>query len=86
MVQVTNLPKVNEVAIQIVAITMELQNIFECRTELQMYKEFFSLKVTFYKGIKSLDVINSICPKADEFYFYAQDDCVCLNLNFYLKD
>lgn len=86
MEELTNLPQINEVAIRIVAITMELQSNFECRTELQMYKEFFCLKVVFYKNIKNLDVLNSICPKAEEFYFYAQDNCVCLNLNFYLKD
>lgn len=85
MEELTNLPKINEVTIQIVAITMELQNNFECRTELQMYKDFFSLKVCFYKNINNLDVINNICPKADEYYFYAQDNCVCLNLNFYME-
>lgn len=80
------LSKINEIAIQIVAITMEMQNHFECRTELQMYKDFFSLKVCFYKNIANLNVINSICSKADEYYFYAQDNCVCLNLNYYLED
>lgn len=82
----SKLSKIDEVAIQIVAITRELQNNFECRTELKMYKEYFSLRVCFYKNIHNLDVINSICPKADDFYFYAADDCVCLNLNFYLED
>lgn len=85
MEKLANLPKINEVAIQIVDLTMELQNNFECRTELQMYKDFFSLKVCFYKKINNLDVLNSVCPKADEFYFYAQDNCVCLNLNFYME-
>lgn len=80
------LPKIDEVAIQIVAITKELQNHFECRTELKMYESYFSLFVCFYKNITNLDVINSICPKADDFHFYAQDDCVHLCLNFYLGD
>ena len=80
------LSKIDEVAIQIVAITMELQNHFECRTELKIYKTYVSLNVCFYKNITNLDVINSICPKADEFHFYAQDDCVHLCLDFYLED
>lgn len=82
----SKLSKIDEVAIQIVAITRELQNNFNCRTELKMYKEFFSLQVCFYVNIHNLDLINSICAKADEYYFYAQDNCVCLNLNFILED
>lgn len=80
------LSKTSGIAIQIVSISMELQKNFECRTELKMYKDYFALNVCFYKSIKNLDVLNSICPKADEFYFYAADDCVCLCLIFYLKD
>lgn len=59
------LSKVNEVAIQIVAITRELQKNFNCRTELKMYKEYFSLQVCFYVNINKLDLINHICTKAD---------------------
>ena len=80
------LSKIDEVAIQIVAISRELQDNFECRTELKMYNVYFSLKVCFYKNLVNLEVINKICPAADEYYFYAQDDCVCLNLNFFLED
>lgn len=80
------LSKINEITIQIVAIARELQNNFECRTELKMHKRYFSLQVCFYKNIMNLDIINSICPKANEYYFYAMDNCVCLNLNFYLED
>lgn len=81
-----NLPKTSDIAIQIVDIAKEVQNKFDCRTELKMYETFFTLRVRFYVNIANLDVINKICAKADKYHIYSEDGCVCLDLDFYLED
>lgn len=80
------LSKIDEVAIQIVAITRELQNMFNCRVELKMYETFFTLMVRFNVSIANLDVINKVCAMANKYHIYSEEGSVCLDLDFYLED